>query len=349
MYENLVITELPNSEIEISADIPLLQVQVHRAHVIKELNDSATIAGFRSGHIPEEILIRHVGEAPLMEKVAESALGESFQKIAADKQLDVIGRPEVTITKLAAGNPIGFKIKVGLFPKFELPDYKTFAKQTMENKKAPEEVTDAEVEETLRHFRLPPEAGKEPEPLTDETVKKIGDFKSVEDFKARLKEDLEKQKVRRAAEEWRGAIAEKIIAATVIPLPTVVVESELEKMFGQFRADIERMGMTFETYLEKIKKTEEGLRKEWRPDAEKRGKMQFILHSIAKQENLVPEESDIAREVSHLAEHHKATQQDAAARAAKGGFRDIDLERARAYVTELLTNEKVFAFLESQK
>ena len=72
MYENLVITELPNSEIEISADIPLLQVQVHRAHVIKELNDSATIAGFRSGHIPEEILIRHVGEAPLMEKVGEA-------------------------------------------------------------------------------------------------------------------------------------------------------------------------------------------------------------------------------------------------------------------------------------
>ena len=346
MYENLTIKELPNSEIEISAEIPLKQVEKYQQEVLKKINARVEIPGFRKGHTPDATLIRHIGEAQVMEEVAETAFSDSFRQIVLDKQLDIIGRPEVTITKLAPGNPIGFKIITALFPKFELPDYKTLAGQARaERKEVLVEVTEAEVQETLRHFRLPAgEAGgpavlekefekvKEPEPLTEETVKKFG-FNSLADFKGRIKEDLKKQKERRAAEEKRGALVEKIIAATTVPLPRVVVESELEKMLNQFKADIERRGMKLPDYLEKIKKTEEDLRREWRPDAEKRGKLQFILHAIAKQENIRPPETNIEQELAHLLEHQK----------------DADPLRARLYIEQMLTNEAVFKFLESQK
>ena len=45
------------------------------------------------------------------------------------EKLDVIGRPEITITKIAKGNPLGFKIKTALAPKLTLPDYRTIARE----------------------------------------------------------------------------------------------------------------------------------------------------------------------------------------------------------------------------
>ena len=337
-YENLTLTELPNSEAELTAEVPLARVAELRARVLKRLNETTTLPGFRAGHVPEDVLVRHLGEPRVMEEVAEAALAEAFATIVKDRGLDPIGRPEATLTKLAPGNPIAFKLKLALFPRFELPDYKALAAEALAaHKVKPAEVSDAEVEETFKHFRLPPAEGTppgggEPPPLTDETVKKFGDFKSVADFKEKLRGQLLRDKERRAREERRGALAEKITAATPIPLPAVVVQSEIEKMFAQFRGDIERMGMQLPGYLEKIKKTEDDLRREWRPNAEKRAKLQFILQGIAKKENITAPEADLERELAHLKEHHK----------------DADPERARAYLAELLTNEKVFKFLESQ-
>ncbi len=345
MYEHITVTELPDSEIELTGEIPLADVARHHARALREVNDSANIPGFRRGHVPEDILIRNVGEAHIMEKTAEFAFAESYQKIIAEKNLAVLGSPHLTITKLAHGNPIGFKIKVALFPSFTLPDYKSLAKDALVNTRAKKkpadiDVSDAEVEQMLAHFRPPlaPEEvpkgdvkGKEPSPLTDEDVKKFGNFNDLTDFKARLKSDLLEQKKRKAREEVRGAIAERIIEKTNLPLPPVLVESELKRMFAQFQGDIERMGVSFDDYLIKIKKTKEELEKEWRPNAEKRAKMQLIWQKIAEVEHLAPSPEEVELEVKHFLEQHH----------------DINPANARPYITELLQNEKVFAFLES--
>ncbi len=332
--ENITITKLPNSEVEITGEIPTEEVARFRVRALRKLNETATIPGFRKGRVPEDVLVRHVGEARLMEETAELALSHTYPRIVEEHKLAVLGQPEITITKLAAGNPLGFKIKTAVFPAVTLPDYKTAAKDLLRSRpKKILEVTEAEVESMLRAFRPKTEHGAtEPPPLTDEEIKKLGDFKDVADLKTRLKEDMLKQKERREREEVRAAIAEKIIGETSIPLPPVLIENEILKMFGQFRQDIERMGMKFEVYLSKIKKSEDDLRKEWRPDAEKRAKLELILPAIAEAEKITPADVDIERETKHLLEHQK----------------DADPERVRLYIENLLTKEKVFQFLESQ-
>jgi trigger factor len=93
------------------------------------------------------------------------------------------------------------------------------------------------------------------------------------------------------------------------------------------------MGMTVEDYMKQVKKTEEDMRKEWRPDAEKRGKLQLVWSAIADKEKIAASPEAIEEEVKHILEHHT----------------DADPARARAYITMMLNNEKVFEFLESQK
>lgn len=342
LYNNLTIDRQENSEVEIKGEIPEEITAKYRGVAIKKISQNIEMPGFRKGHIPEHIIVKKVGEQAILEEVAEIALKNAYPQIVADNNLNVIGRPNVVITKLAPNNPIEFKIQTATMPEIKLADYKTIAKEEMlANKNEKIEITDKEVDDTVNEAlkrsasmgAKEDEKEKELPELNDEFVKTLGDFKGVADFKAQIKENIAKEKERRLKEKNRVGMVEKIIEKSEIPLPKIMVESELDKMFAQFKNDIERMKLSFKDYLEKIKKTENALRSEWRIDAEKRAKLQLTLSEISKEEKIKADDKDIEREVNHIMEHHK----------------DANKENVKIYITSVLTNEKVFQFLESQK
>ena len=123
---------------------------------------------------------------------------------------------------------------------------------------------------------------------------------------------------------------EELLTETKAEMNDILVESELDRMTAQMRSDVSRFGGTWEEYLKHAKKTEAELRVDWRKDAERRALTQLMLHAIAKKENIAPTEAEIDVELVRLMAHIK----------------DADEERARAYLHQALTNEKVLAFLE---
>ena len=76
----------------------------------------------------------------------------------------------------------------------------------------------------------------------------------------------------------------------------------------------------------------EDLKNEFRADAEKRAKLQMIIHKIADIENIKPTEEEIEKDVNQITAMYK----------------DADPSRAKAYVEQMLENEKVLNFLEQQ-
>jgi len=308
-----------------------------------------TVPGFRKGHVPESMLIQRLGEQVILEGVAGMALKDAYPQIVEDNNLTVVGRPNIAITKLAVGNPIEFKITVAVMPEIVLPDYKNIAKEVIKESGTEEVlITEKEIDDVLLQIRKNKwlidhkdtkevEGGKkEPEeselpPLTDTLVKTLGDFKDVADFKAKLTENMQKEKEQQEKSKQRAVIGEKIAEGARITLPRILVESELEKMLGQFKHDVAAMGIQFDEYLKKINKTEEDLRKEWKADAEKRAKLQLSLSKIAAEEHITAKEEDIQRDVDRILGQHK----------------DANPENVRIYVATVLTNEKVFRFLET--
>lgn len=344
-YQNIAVEEKENSEIEIRGEIPESVFGTYRTQALKKLGKDMVIPGFRKGNLPEKVLVERVGEQAILQEIAEMALSKAYPQIMAEQKRMFIGRPNVTITKIAPGNPIEFKIEAAVVPTVELPDYKAIAQEVM-SKTETIEVTETEVLDVIRELRRNKwridnkeraEKGEEPKAeelpeLTDELVKGLGDFKHVEDFKTKLKDNLKLEKERKNKEKKRIEATNKIIEQSKIPLPSVLTEGELSGMMSQFKADVGRMGLDFEEYLKKIQKSEDDLKKEWRPDAEKRAKLQLVLNAIAEQENIKPKDEQIEKELEHLKQHAK----------------DADPERLKIYVQSMLTNEQVFQFLEKQ-
>lgn len=342
------ITKLPKSEVEIEGELTPEILESFYTKALKAIGDRVEIDGFRKGKVPEKILLEKVGEMYVLEEMATLALSEHYPKILEEEKIDAIGRPEITITKLARNNPLGFKVKTAVIPEIKIADYKKIASKINSSLKPEDknpEVTEKDVEDTImdiRKSRAPKihmkegekaEEAKENLPeFNDEFVQALGPFTDVEDFKTKLKENLKVEKANNAREKNRLAIVEEIIKESEIDLPELLITSEVDKILAKMEADISAMGLKFEEYLKHINKKVEDLRTEFRPDGEKRGKLSLVMHEIAKNENLSADPKKVEEEVAMILEHYK----------------DADPLRARAHAENVLTNEQIFQFLENQ-
>ena len=348
MSNHKIISEknLPESEVQFDIEIDHQTLAKHRTSGLKRLASTVSVPGFRVGHVPENIVVQKVGEQAILKEAAYDAIEEVLPEIIKEKKISSVGEPQISITKLATGNPLVFTLVLSLFPEINLPDYKKIADTENAKKLDVGEVSEKEVNdfiETVRksfaHSVAPKhEETKEPHEhplpeLNDEFVKKLGNFKDVADFKTKIKENLGHEKTQKAKDKKRLTLVEGILDKTKITVPKALIENELVKMLARFHDDVTRMGMTMPDYLKQIKKTEDDLRKDWRKDAEKHAKLQLVLSSIADKEKIEAPENEVGQEVKHLTDEHK----------------NVDPVRARAYVTMMLINEKVFAFLEDQK
>ncbi|MDD5152887.1 MAG: trigger factor [Candidatus Pacebacteria bacterium] len=329
--------KISENEVEIACEIPSDVFEKERPEALKRAGNHISLPGFRKGHIPEAVLIQKFGEGIILEEMLNLAVEKAFPEIMKEHKFASIGMPSVNIKKLAKGNPFEFTLTFPTMPEIKLPDYKKIAKEIMKVADVVT-VTDEEfatAELGIRKQLATKDAeGKEIIPeLTLEVAQKFGAFKTIEEFKTKLRESLVAEKENQAKSKKRMQTMEKIADGINVKLPQVLIDGELERMMGQFRYDIERMGMKLADYLTAIKKTEESMRKEWLPDAEKRAKVQIALTKIATEEKLEVPKEELEKEVKHFLEHYK----------------DIPKERAERHLEIMIMNEKVFKFLEGQK
>ncbi len=349
------VTKLPNSMVEIEGELEAGVFENYFKTALKNLGENLKLDGFRKGKIPENVLTSNVPEISILEEMAELALAEHYPKILEAEKIDAISRPEISITKLARKNPLGFKIKTAILPSIKLADYKKAAKKIISSITEAEKnimVTEKEMEDTImdirksrapkkhvaEHVHKEGEEHKHEEVIeelpewNDEFVKGLGPFSGIEDFKTKLKENIKLEKQNLQKEKTRLKIIEKIIEESEMDLPEILVQVELDKILYRMESDITQMGLKFEDYLKHLNKTKEVLRTEFRNDAEKKAKLALILNEIAKVEKIVADEEQIVKEVAAIMEHYK----------------DADPERARMHAENVLVNEQIFRFLESQ-
>ena len=354
------IKKLDKSEVEITGVLEWAEFEKYETKAVEKVGERMELPGFRKGKAPAPIIKENTNEMMLLEEMAEVALQESYIKILEDNKIDAIGRPQIAITKIAKGSDLEFKIVTAILPEMKLGDYKKIAntENSKEENKKEIVVDEKEVDkiildlrkmraeqvkggEHVGHEHMTEEEHKAAHPeipeseypeLNDEFVKTFGDFANVEAFKEKIRGNMKIEKMTVAKDKVRLAIVEELVKQTEGEVPEILIQSETDKMLYRLEADITNAGLKIEDYLKQINKTEADLRGEWKADAEKRAKLQIIIHTISEKEKLAPTEEEISSDVAKITEMYK----------------DADASRARAYVEQMLENEKVFLFLEKQ-
>ncbi len=131
--------------------------------------------------------------------------------------------------------------------------------------------------------------------LNDEFAKDIGDHKSVEDLRARIKEDIEVRKRNEQASAQREELLSKLIEAHSFDVPPGMVERELQSMFRQHATRLARQGVDVKSL------DAAAFRDQHRALAEGRVKGVLILDAVAERENVAVSDEELSTELAVIA------------------------------------------------
>lgn len=166
----------------------------------------------------------------------------------------------------------------------------------------------------------------------------LGSFTNLGQLKESLRGGIENEKKAKEQQRLRLAILDAIIEKVKVPAPTEMAKEELDDMVHRFGHDLQERGTDLSMYLARMKKTEDALRKDWMPEAERQVRIRLVLREVAKQQKIsVPSsELDVAlnETIAELIRQGRATEDQ------------VDPERLRGALLERMLTDRTFAYLE---
>jgi trigger factor len=127
--------------------VPVEAVEQETERVVDALKQRVRLPGFRPGKAPSS-LVRSRFAAEIREDVVKSLVPKHFHKAVEDKDLHIVGTPDVTDVHFLAGEPLTFKAEFEVAPDFELKGYLGLTVAYSEP-----EVTGEQVAERLERLR----------------------------------------------------------------------------------------------------------------------------------------------------------------------------------------------------
>lgn len=174
--------------------------------------------------------------------------------------------------------------------------------------------------------------------LNDAFAKSLGKFENVDQLMLNIRDGLTEEKKDKENQRVRLEIMNEIIAQTICIVSSEMVEDQLTTMIQNFDQDLHRHDMELSLYLAKIGKTQDDIKKEWRPEAERQVKMALVLHSLAKENNIEVSREEVDQALEELIQTTMLRD--------GGANPNIDMNRMRSAIQSRLMNEKTFSFLE---
>ena len=134
--------DLDKSLIELLVEVSPEELAPYIIKGAESLSKEIKIQGFRPGKVPLEILKQKIGEMPILEEAARLIINQEIDNIILSNTKDkqIIGRPEVSITKLAPNNPLEYKVVLTSLPEIKLGEYKNLGFKREKTEASPEDV-----------------------------------------------------------------------------------------------------------------------------------------------------------------------------------------------------------------
>lgn len=137
--------------------------------------------------------------------------------------------------------------------------------------------------------------------LNVEFVQNSSKFDTVDEYKADVKDRLEKQEQEKAEIELDNKILDTIVDNTKIEIPKVMIDAETDRIYNGFCQQLAYQGATIEVYADYVGKTVDEIKAEQRAVAERQCKGRLVLEKLIRDEKLDITEEDIDKKLTEFA------------------------------------------------
>ena len=174
--------------------------------------------------------------------------------------------------------------------------------------------------------------------LNDDFAKELSnEFKTVDDLKQRIRENMELERRHQAEHDIKGKVVDELIARHDFPVPRSLVEHQIDLRLERGLRALAAQGMK----TEDMKRMDFGrLRAGQRDAAVKEVKSNVLLAKIAIKENIQVSEEELEQEITAMAQQMQQPVEEVKKRLAQDG----SIERLR----DRMRSEKALNFLYQQ-
>lgn len=152
------------------------------------------------------------------------------------------------------------------------------------------------------------------------------DVTTLEDLKKAVKERLSASKKEQAENAKNNELMDQLAEKTVVEIPDVLVEEEMQSQIQQLQAQISQYGISLTSYLQMMGKTVDDLKNDYHDGAVKNIKLRMALAKIAETENLEVSDEDLETEYKNIADQYQ-----------------LDVEQVKKSVSPALLKQDVLA------
>ena len=156
-------------------------------------------------------------------------------------------------------------------------------------------------------------------------------------LKAEIKKNIEAGKEREVEDKFVDEILSKIAENTKVDIPEELIEDEIHHMMHNFEDQIKMQGLSLEVFYEMTKSTEDDLKAQMRPEAEKHVLYRMILEHVKEAEKIKVTDKAAEKEAEELAKKYNVEKEEFLNM--YGGLEMLKYELEVKKVLELLMKE----------
>ena len=271
-----------------------------RAAVLEEFRKDTTLAGFRKGKAPAEIVERHYAK-PIQEETLQRVMRQAFQEAATTHRLKPVGPFEVGRADFSETDGLMLEATVEVEPSFPLGAYKGIPLT-----RSPVGVSAQDIEQALAKLQassaqlVPSKEGEAKErqlpAIDDEWAKDVG-FETLQKLKEHAEAKLLEQQRAAQQQAVESALYEALLARHTFDLPARLVSHQTERLTRDFTVRLLLSGMPEEQVKERLTQFTDQLRQA----GERHVKLGFICDRIADQESIAVTQDELVGRLWQLA------------------------------------------------
>ncbi|MCD7728461.1 MAG: trigger factor [Clostridia bacterium] len=174
--------------------------------------------------------------------------------------------------------------------------------------------------------------------ITDEFVKANAGAESVEAYRAKCRERLEKQAASRSLNETENSIISAISDTAKAEIPQAMIEAEIDKLAQDFSYRLMYQGITLDDYLKYVGTDMAEFRAQFTGAATSRVMSTLVIDKIVREEGIKATEEEVEAKIAEQAESVGKTAEDYK--------KDMDA-RQKEYIESDIVVSKLFDFLKA--
>ncbi len=180
---------------------------------------------------------------------------------------------------------------------------------------------------------------KEVPALDDDFVTEVSETaNTVAEYKAEIRQSLEKAADQRAESAFEAEVIEKVCENATVDIPDAMIEDQIDSMLRDMEMRMLYQGMKLDDYFKYTGQTREQVREMYRDNAREQVLGQLVIEAVKKAEGITATEEEVDAEMSRYAEQNKKSLEE---------FKKMLSDGDAQYFAEAAATRKTIEFLKA--